>query len=221
MGDDMSRSAASDTDELLRLVSLGDSNARSQLFERHRDRLQRMVAVRLDHRLAARLDASDVVQEALAEASQKLTDYVRERPVAFYPWLRRLAWENLVRLSEHHLNAQRRTVTREQSLNSALPDQSAVQLAGRLAASSLSPDRRLIAAELKSRVMAALAELAHHDREILVLRYLEQLSNSEIADVLGLSEGAVRSRHTRALDRLTRLIDREGIRRIALPESGI
>ena len=207
----MSRSAAPDTDELLRLVALGDSNARSQLFDRHRDRLQRMVAVRLDHRLAARIDASDVVQEALAEASQKLTDYVRERPVAFYPWLRRLAWENLVRLSEHHLKAQRRTVMREERLNSALPDQSAAQLAGTLAASGLSPDRRLIAAELKSRVMSALAELANHDREILVLRYLEQLSNSEIADVLGLSDVAVRSRHMRALDRLTRLIDREGL----------
>ena len=207
----MSRSAAPDTDELLRLVALGDSNARSQLFDRHRDRLQRMVAVRLDHRLAARIDASDVVQEALAEASQKLTDYVRERPVAFYPWLRRLAWENLVRLSEHHLKAQRRTVMREERLNSALPDQSAALLAGTLAASGLSPDRRLIAAELKSRVMSALAELANHDREILVLRYLEQLSNSEIADVLGLSDVAVRSRHMRALDRLTRLIDREGL----------
>ena len=176
----MSKSAAPDTDELLRLVSLGDSNARSQLFDRHRDRLQRMVAVRLDHRLAARLDASDVVQEALAEASQKLTDYVLERPVAFYPWLRRLAWENLVRLSEHHLKAQRRTVMREERLNSALQDSSAVLLAGRLAASGLSPDRRLIAAELKSRVMSALAELADHDREILVLRYLgiQQLSAS-------------------------------------------
>ena len=59
--------------------------------DRYRDRLRRLVAVRLDPRLAARADASDVVQEALADAARKLDGYLRDRPIPFYPWLRQLA----------------------------------------------------------------------------------------------------------------------------------
>ena len=81
-----------DTEELLRQAGQGDEPARQQLLVRHRDRLKRMVAVRLDPRLAVRVDPSDVVQEALLDAAQKLDGYLRDRPVPFYPWLRRLAW---------------------------------------------------------------------------------------------------------------------------------
>ncbi len=104
---------AEETDELIVRAQEGDVGARSQLLERHRDRLRRMVAVRFDRRLAPRLDPSDIVQETLAEADQKLSDYLRERPVAFYPWLRRLAWENLMRMHERLLKAKRRSATRE------------------------------------------------------------------------------------------------------------
>jgi RNA polymerase sigma-70 factor (ECF subfamily) len=207
----MARSATPDTDELLHQIGLGDDAARSQLLERHRDRLRRMIALRLDRRLLPRLDPSDVVQEALAEAAQKLSDFVRERPVAFYPWLRRLAWEHLVRLHEKHVRARRRSVTREAFSMPALPDESSVLLANSLAESGLGPDRHLLQAEVKLRVMAALAQLPERDREILVLRYLEHLSNAEIAVVLEISEGSVRTRHTRALDRLVRLIDRDDV----------
>ncbi|HTI49583.1 MAG TPA: sigma-70 family RNA polymerase sigma factor [Planctomycetaceae bacterium] len=197
-----------DTEVLLARVGNGDASAMSLVLDRHRDRLRRMVGMRLDRRLLPRLDPSDVVQEALAEAAQKLPDYVRERPVPFYPWLRRLAWEHLVRLHERHVRAGRRSVVREVHSVPVLSGESAVQLAGLLARSAASPDHRLVAAELKSRVMSALAQLPERDREILVLRYLEQLSNAEIAAVLSITDGAVRTRHTRALDRLTRVIER-------------
>jgi RNA polymerase sigma-70 factor (ECF subfamily) len=204
----MARSATPDTDELLLQAGQGDGSARSKLLDRHRDRLRRMIALHLDRRLLPRLDPSDVVQEALAEAAQELSDYIRERPVPFYPWLRRLAWEHLVRLHEQHVRARRRSVMREAFPMPALPDESSAQLANCLAESGLAPDRRLLAAELKSRMMAALARLSDRDREILVMRYLEHLTNSEIASVLEISEGAVRTRQTRALHRLVRLIDR-------------
>jgi RNA polymerase sigma-70 factor (ECF subfamily) len=87
-----------DTDQLLRRIAQGDVAARELLLARHRDRLRRMVALRLDPRLQARVDPSDVVQDTLAEADVKLADYARRRPLPFYPWLRRLAWEHLVRL---------------------------------------------------------------------------------------------------------------------------
>jgi len=167
-----------------------------------------MVAVRMDRRLAARVDPSDVVQEALAEASRQKAEYLRRRPLPFYPWLRQIAWGRLVRLTSHHVSAQRRTVTREQVPELALPDESAHFLAGRLVASDTSPSRSLLRRELRARVQAALAELPARDREVLVLRYLEQLSNSEIAAVLEITEAAVKMRHLRAVERLRGLLDK-------------
>jgi RNA polymerase sigma-70 factor (ECF subfamily) len=105
--------AEPDTDVLLDRAAAGDSTARQQLLGRHRNRLKRMVAVRLDPRLAARVDPSDVVQEALADAARKLSDYLARRPLPFYPWLRRLAWERLVKLHRRH-TAGRRDIAREE-----------------------------------------------------------------------------------------------------------
>jgi RNA polymerase sigma-70 factor (ECF subfamily) len=194
-----------DCDELLDRVGRGDRAARQELLARHRGRLLQMVAVRMDPRLRARFDPSDVVQEALASAAQKLSDYLRRRPLPFYPWLRQLACEQLIDLHRRHVRAQKRSVSREQPGLLDLPEDSAVLLARQLAAGS-SPSKRLLREELRSRVQAALGRLPPRDREVLVLRHLEQLSTAEIAAVLGISEGAVKTRHVRALDRLHGLL---------------
>ena len=199
-----------DDPETIRLLDRaegGDDAARQQLLARYRARLKQMVAVRLDRRIAARVDPSDVVQEALAEAGRRLEEYLRDRPLPFYPWLRQLAWERLIDLRRRHLRAGRRSVRREEPWSLSLPDESAAALAGRLAASGTSPSDRLIRAELRDRVQAALARLAPRDREVLVLRHLEQLSTAEAAAVLGLGEEAVKSRHRRALERLRALLE--------------
>lgn len=198
------------TEELLQAASGGDAAAREQLLARHRERLRRMVAVRIDTRLAARVDPSDVVQEALIEADRKLDVYMRERPVSFYPWLRRLAWERLVKLHERHVQARKRSVLREEPGILALPEDSAVLLAHRLAVGGTSPSHDLVRKELQERARVALARLSVADREVLVLRYLEQLPTAEIAAVLGIGESAVKMRHRRALDRLSRLLGEEG-----------
>jgi RNA polymerase sigma-70 factor (ECF subfamily) len=164
-----------------------------------------MVALRLDRRLAARIDPSDVVQEALLDAAKRLSGYLISRPLPFYPWLRQLAWEHLVRLQQRHL-ARKRSVLREEPQNFALSDESMLELADRLAAPSGSPGNRLIREEMHARVRQALAELPEADREVLLLRYLEQLSVDEIAAILGIREGAVKMRHRRALDRLSRFL---------------
>jgi RNA polymerase sigma-70 factor, ECF subfamily len=193
-----------ETEALLEQARRGDVAARQQLLGRHRDRLRQMVAVHLDRRVTARVDPSDVVQEALADAARKLDDYLRNRPLPFYPWLRRLAWERLVKLHRRHIAADRRSVTREEP--APLPDQSAQELAVRLVAPGTSPSNAALRQELHGRVQAALAELPWRDREVLVLRYLEQLSTAEVAAVLGISPGAVKLRHLRALERLRRLL---------------
>src|SRR5262245_32460234 len=102
------------TQQLIEQASRGDSWSRQQLLERYRGRLCRMVAIRLDRRVAARLDPSDVVQEALLDAAQQLSEYLRQRPLPFYPWLRRFAWEHLIKMHQRHLAARRRSVVREE-----------------------------------------------------------------------------------------------------------
>jgi RNA polymerase sigma-70 factor (ECF subfamily) len=196
-----------DTEDLVARASRGDALARQELLARHRDRLCKMVAVRLDRRLAARIDPSDVVQEAIFDASQRLSEYLVERPLPFYAWLRRLAWKRLVKLHQMHLGAQRRSVTREEPQMPMLPDESAMDLAARLMSPGANPSHRLLRAELRDRVHGALMHLPELDREVLVLRFLEQLPTREMAAILGITEGAVKTRQTRALDRLGRLLN--------------
>jgi RNA polymerase sigma-70 factor, ECF subfamily len=196
-----------DTEQLLERAGRGDPAARQELLIGHRDRLRRMVALRLDRRLAARVDPSDIVQESLAEAHQHLSEYLVRRPLPFYAWLRQFAWERVAKQYERHVRAQRRSVTREEA--PPLPDESVAQLAHRLIASATSPSRRLLREELRDRVRSALACLKPHDREILVLRYLEGLSNSETAAVLRIGESTVGMRHLRALERLRELLGDE------------
>jgi RNA polymerase sigma-70 factor (ECF subfamily) len=201
----MSRHAP-DTDELLRRAEQGDGQARQAVLVRHRERLKHMVAVRMDRRLAARIDPSDVVQEALLEAAQGLDEYLRKRPLPFYPWLRQLAWERLIDLHRRHVLAQRRSVKREEPLAPHLSDESALQLADRVLARQSSPSDRAIRNEARARIRTALDQLGERDREVLVLRHLEQLSTRETAAVLGVSEGAVKTRHLRALEHLRELL---------------
>jgi RNA polymerase sigma-70 factor (ECF subfamily) len=192
-------SAAPDTDELLRRAGSGDGRATGELLHRHRERLKRMIAVRIDPLLAARVDPSDVVHGAFARAVRRLPRYLRERPTAFYPWLRRLALDHLWELHRRHF-AGCRDVKREEP--PPLPDRSALKLAERLFARQSSPSARLHRRERRERVYAALAALPRFDREVLVLRHLEELTPAEIAEVLGVTEGAVYTRHLRALRRL-------------------
>jgi RNA polymerase sigma-70 factor (ECF subfamily) len=198
-----------DTEQLLEQAGRGDGAAREQLLTRHRDRLRRMVALRLDRRLASRVDPSDIVQESLVEAHQRLSEYLCDRPLPFYAWLRQFAWERVAKQYERHVRAQRRSVTREEA--PPLPDDSVVQLAHRLIGSATSPSRHLIREELRDRVRVALGCLKPSDREVLVLRYLEGLSNAEAAGVLGIAENTAGMRHLRALERLrARLGDHDG-----------
>jgi RNA polymerase sigma-70 factor, ECF subfamily len=200
--------APPDTEELLERSVRGDPTARQELLVCHRARLRRMVAVHLDRRLSARVDPSDVVQEALANAARHLDEYLRDRPLPFYPWLRQFAWERLCKLHRHHIHAKRRSINREEP-DMPLPNESVRQLAHRLLAGGTSPSRRLSRQEQREQVHAALAELAPQDREILVMRHLEQMETAEIAAALGISEGAVRNRQFRALMRLRTLLEGE------------
>lgn len=193
---------ASEVDRLLDEARRGDGVARQRLLDLHRDKLRRMIGFHLDPRLAARVDPSDVVQEALAEADRKLDDYLRDRPIPFYPWLHRLAKEKLIQAHRHHVGYRRRSIEREVSRGEDGSAGPVEQLVERLISNETSPSGHLLRAELIERMYGALDGLKDKDREVLVMCYLEQLSFREIAAILGLNEGAVKVRHFRALDRL-------------------
>lgn len=196
-----------ETELLIERARRGDEGARHALLTRHRSRLRQMISVRMDSRLAARVDPSDVIQDALAEAHRTMNEYLERRPLPLYPWLRRLAWERLVQLQRHHVGAGKRNLLREEGEDLALPDRSAVDLANRLVASGTSPSRHLLREEMRDRVRAALDGLSPRDREVIVLRFLEQLSTTEAAAVLEISAGAVKSRLMRALARFRDFLD--------------
>jgi RNA polymerase sigma-70 factor (ECF subfamily) len=185
---------------------VGEDAARAELLDRYRDRLRRMVAMRLDKRISARVDPSDIVQEAMKDAFRRLPEYFADPQISFYPWLRQIAWDRLIDMYRTHVEAERRSVLREHPGVPSLNDESVAELAQNIVCSSINPGRRAMLAEMEKRTKAALMQLKPHDREILVLRHLEQLGVDEIAGVLGISQTAVTSRHLRALQRLRRLL---------------
>jgi RNA polymerase sigma-70 factor, ECF subfamily len=189
------------TQGLLDRAGHGDVVARHELLERYRRYLRGLVAIRLDRRVARRVDASDIVQEALADASERMDDYLRTRRLPFLDWLRRLARDRVVDAHRRHLGSLRRSVARERS-TSELADASVAELGRRLLAPDTSPSNRLDRRERFERIAAALATLQDRDREVLVMWYLEQRSTREIAETLGITESGLRSRHLRALLRL-------------------
>lgn len=193
-----------ETELLLARAAAGDAGARDELLNRYRAPLRRMVSIRMDRRIAARVDPSDVVQEAMKDAHARLSDYFAEPNLSFYPWLRRIAWDRLVDMYRVHIGAERRSVLREEAEAPPLNDESVAQLAQQMVTNSTNPGQRAMLSELQTRMKLALVQLKPHDREILVLRYLEQLGVEEIAAVLGITATAVTSRHLRALQRLRR-----------------
>src|SRR5690349_20745429 len=179
------------TSELLRRACRGDQQAAGELFSRHRDRLRRMVKLRMDRRLQGRLDPSDVLQEAYLEFSRSLAEYLREPSMPFFLWLRCLTGRKLHALHRKHLGTQVRDAGREVSLHhGALPEASSISLAAQLLGHHTSPSQAAVRAELQIRIQEALNGMGAMDREILALRHFEQLSNGEAAQPLGLSEAA-------------------------------
>ena len=170
-----------------------------------------MIALRIDDRLAARVDASDIVQEALADAARKLPDYARDRPLPFYPWLHRLAAERLTAVHRRHRLSKCRSVAKEAADALDWPDSSASLMVESLVASATTPVGALLREEQRRHLHAALQELAPTDREILMMHYLEELSFPEIAAILDIGEGAAKMRHLRALRRIRSLMENDGL----------
>lgn len=187
------------------LAAAGESERRvllDALLVQHRDRLVRMVDMRLHAQVRARVDASDVVQEACLDASLRLGEYVRDPQVPFFVWLRRLTGQRLLKAHRFHLDAKRRDVRRQEREAPAMPDVSVVAIVDRLAGVFTSPTEGVERTELRERVAALLAEMGEIDRDVLCMRHFEELSNDEVAYELGIGKHAASKRYIRALRRL-------------------
>jgi RNA polymerase sigma-70 factor (ECF subfamily) len=192
-----------ETDELLTRARQGEPDAVGRLLDAHREPLRRMIALRLDPALAGRVDASDIVQDVLLEVSQRLDDYLRRPAMPFHLWLRHIARDHMIDAHRRHRLAQRRSLDREQPLVPAgLADASSLELAGRLIDQELTPASAAVRDELQRRLREAVARLDEDDREVILMRHYEQLSNQEVAAALGLTEAAASMRHLRAVRRL-------------------
>jgi RNA polymerase sigma-70 factor, ECF subfamily len=190
----------------LRLVErarAGDANAAGEALVRHQARLRRMVEARLDRRVRARVDPSDVLQDGLADAVAKLPGYLADPKVPLFLWLRLVVGERLTKVHREHLGAQACSVAREVSLyRGPMPAASSAALAAHLLGRETSPTRAAVRAERLLRLQEALNALDPLDREVLSLRHFEELTHAEAARVLEIQEAAAAKRYLRALRRL-------------------
>jgi RNA polymerase sigma-70 factor (ECF subfamily) len=180
----------------------GDAGAWNELFDRYSARLKRMIALRLDTRLRSRVDPSDVLQEAAIQASLALPAYLERLDRPLYLWLRWITGMTLQGIHRHHLGVQARAPGREVRLDDAMPAASSIVLAAQLLGRDTGPLQAAIRAERRRRVQAGLDALDPSEREVLVLRHFEELTNPETAHVLNISEAAASKRYLRALNAL-------------------
>jgi RNA polymerase sigma-70 factor (ECF subfamily) len=200
-----------ETQDLLDQARAGQPAAVERLLTAHREPLRRMIDLRLDPALAARVDASDIVQDVLLEAHRRLNEYLRDPAMPFRLWLRHIAKDHVIDAHRRHRLAQRRSLDREQPLVPAvLADHSSAELAAQLVDQERTPASAAIQGELQRRLGTAIADLDEDDREVILLRHREQLSNQEVAAALGLSEAAASMRYLRAVRRLRAALLPEG-----------
>jgi RNA polymerase sigma-70 factor (ECF subfamily) len=190
-------------EELLDAARNGDEGALAALVERHRDRLERMVRLRMDRRLQGRVDPADVVQDAYLAVRGKFPQYSADPRLPFFLWLRLEVGQKLVDVHRFHLGTKMRDAGQEVSLHrGALPQVTSLSLAEHLLGKLTTASQAAMRVELKLRVQEALNSMDPHDREVLILRHFEELSNAEAAQVLGIKPSAAVNRYVRALKRL-------------------
>lgn len=182
----------------------GDPQLLGELFQEHQQRLLHVIRVRMDSRLAARIDEEDVLQEVYLDAAARIHHYIQHREGSFFIWLRLITTQTMANLYRRHLMTQRRDAKRDVSLNADHGPHSpaarpmAMQLIGHLT----SPSKAAIRQESIEQLEQAIGDLKAIDREVIALRHFELLDNKEVAEVLGLTEKAASIRYIRAIKRL-------------------
>jgi len=189
----------------IELLTSGDENKVAQVFSVYEEKLRRMIRFRLDRRLYGRVDTADVLQDVWIESSRRIADYNSNPIVPLCVWLRQIAWQIIIDLHRRHLRAQKRSIYQEVSL--ASPGGTSISIAALLVGNLTSPSQAVIREERLVKLREALESMDEVDREVLALRHFEELSNSEVAEVLGLQKTAASNRYVRALKRLKMILE--------------
>jgi RNA polymerase sigma-70 factor (ECF subfamily) len=193
--------------DLLLRVKQGDQQALAELFSTHRDRLWRIINFRLDSRLLGRVDADDVLQEAYLAASQRIEHFVDDNAQSFFIWLRLIANQTLIDVHRRHLGAKMRDANRDMSIHAHYAQATSMSIASQLLGNFTSPSQVAMRDEVANQLDHAIESMAPIDREVLALRHFEELSNSEVAEVLGIQQKAASIRYVRALKRLKDVVN--------------
>jgi RNA polymerase sigma-70 factor (ECF subfamily) len=192
---------------LVQKAAQGDADATNELFGRYRPKLKRMIHLRLNRRLQGRIDDSDIIQEAFMEAARKLPQYAEAPRLPFYLWLRHLTGLKLTEVHRRHLGTQMRDAGQEVSLHrGCLPGADSMSLAAFLLGTLTSVSQAAIKAEKRLLLQESLNGMDELDREVIALKHFEQLTISEIAQVLELSRAAAGRRYLKALQRLRQIL---------------
>ncbi len=193
--------------DLDRRLRAGDAQALAELFSHERERLWRVIHFRLAEPLRGRLGPEDVLQEAFLAASQRLKHYADSPATSPFIWLRMIVNQTLIDLHRQHMGAQKRDAAREVAIDGlpfgqATSASVAIQLIGHFT----SPSRAAARGDQLGLVKTAIDQMDPMDREVLALRHFEELTNSEVAEALGIEQKAASIRYIRALRRLKQIL---------------
>ena len=184
-------------------IHQGGKTAFAEAFMGHRGRLRRMVQLRMDRRVAGRVDPSDVLQETYLDASRQLDQYLAAPPFSLFLWLRFLTGQRLMAIHRQHLGVQMRDAKQEVDLHrGAMPEVDSLSLSCGLLGRMTSPSLAAMRLEMQDGLREVVDGLEAVDREVLALRHYEELSNQEVAEELGITPAAASKRYIRALERL-------------------
>ena len=207
-------------EELESRLRRGDAEALGELFALYRPRLWRTVNFRLGGRLAGRVDPDDVLQESYLVAAERLEHYGRDWSASPFLWLRMVVLQVLIDVHRRHLGTQKRDAGKELPIFGHYPQATSASMAIHLVGDWTTPSQAAIRGESLDMVERAIEGMDPIDQEILALRHFEELSNSEVADVLGIQQKAASIRYIRALKRLKEILSTvPGLLDGAMPQS--
>jgi len=199
----MDRSAAGIA-RCIRLAREGQADALGELLASYRNYLRLLAATCIDGDVRGKADASDVVQETLMKAHENFGTFRGTTELEWIAWVRQILVNNLADL-HRRFSLQGRKISRERSLDAAM-DRSSQMLRNLLPAHGPSPSQEMQQRETSVILADALAELEPEDREVIVLRNLQELDWNEISRRTGRSPDAARMLWTRALQRVGGLL---------------
>ena len=193
---------------LLERARAGDSAALGELLETYRNYLRLVARTQMGPGLYLQLSASDLVQETFLEAHRDFPAFAGSTEPELLAWLRQILVRNLIDQAKRE-RMQGRDRRRQASLDELMA-QSHQGLLDALAVGTSSPSEQAVQRERSVHLADALASLPPLDREVIIRRQLEHQRFKEIAAGMGSTEGAVRVRWLRALEKLKRALEKLG-----------